>query len=101
MLATLDRLLRRLETCDFDMVMMDGCDADDEVDEEESVKEDVEAHALAQCEMARSTMVDIAPSLPRNTEELELELEEEDELEEIDSGRGVLGGDDGSGTPPR
>lgn len=102
MSATLERRLRRRERYDLEAVITDGFEEDDEVDEDESDREDVEVHARAQCEIARSTMVEMAPSLPPNTEEFELELDElDEELEETDSGRGVLGGDGGSGGPPR
>ena len=52
--------------------------------------------------MARSTMVEMAPSRPPNTDEseLELELEDDDELlEAIEDGR--VGEDGSSGGPPR
>ena len=70
--------------------------------EEESERVELETHALAQWEMARSTMVEIAPSRPPNTDEseLELELEDDDELlEAIEDGR--VGEDGSSGDPPR
>ena len=100
MSARLVRRRRRRDKYDLDIVSIEGWVDAEEVDEE-SVRDDVDVHALAQCDIARSTIVEIAPSLPPNTEELELELEEEDELEETDSGRGVLGGDGGSGGSPR
>lgn len=78
---------------------------DEEELEDESERDDVETQARAQCEMARSTIVENAPSRPPNTDEpeLELELEDEDEFPEAtEGGRGVLGEDGGSaGGSPR
>ena len=47
----------------------------------QSERVELETHALAQWEMARSTMVEMAPSRPPNTDESELELELEDDDE--------------------
>lgn len=89
----------RLDSIDREAVIIEGREEVEEL-EEESESEEVETHALAQCEMARSTMVEMAPSRPPNTDEseLELELDEDDELlEATEGGRGVLGGEGGSG----
>lgn len=95
--ARLERRLRRL-IYDRVVVIIEGCE-EDEDDEEETERDEEDAHALAQWEIARSTMVEIAPSRPPKMEELELELDEE-VLDDTDSGRGVLGGEGGSRGSP-
>lgn len=73
---------------------------DDEEDEDEEevevARDDEDAQARAQCVIACSTIAEIAPSLPPKT--TELEDEDEESLEDKDSGRGVL---DGVGGSPR
>ena len=92
--ARLDLRLRRRERYDLVVVIMEEAVVVDEVVDSESV----ESRPRAQRAIACSTRVEIAPSLPPNTEpELELELEEEDELEDIESGLG----DEGDGGSPR
>lgn len=102
--ARLDCRLLRRDRCERDVVTMvlRVEEEDDEVIESES--EDEAAQCRAQCVMALSTSPEIAPSLPPNTEELELELEEEDvddEVDATDSGRGERGGEGGRGGSPR
>lgn len=54
--ATLERLLRLREILDLARVKTELLEDDeDEVEEEEDVREEVDAHALAQWEMACST----------------------------------------------
>ena len=73
---------------------MEGRDEEEDEDEleDEPGSEDVETHALAQCDIARSTIVEIAPSRPPNTDESELELELEDEDELLETTEGGSGG---------
>lgn len=92
--ARLLRCLRRV--LDLVVIELDEDDEDDEdEDEVEVARDDDEAQARAQCVIACSTIADIAPNLPPNTTELE-EDDDEEPLEDIDSGRGVLGGVGGS-----
>ena len=92
MSATLGLRLRRRERYDLDTVMIEEAVV---VEEDVVERVSVESRPLAQRDMACSTRVEIAPSLPPKTE-LELELDEDEVLDEIDSGGGDLGGVGGS-----
>ena len=79
--ATLDLRLRARVARDRVTVLTEADEEDDVSDE----RDEVEAQARAQVEMACSTTAEIAPRRPPKTEDAE-DDEDEDELEELTEG---------------